>query len=64
VPVLHRNTISFVGMSDREEYLVTKVVKDKFIALSNKNLLTSWFTVTGKMANEYRLSQIYDYQCS
>lgn len=33
VPALHRNTIAFIGMSRRETYLATKVIKDKFIAL-------------------------------
>jgi hypothetical protein len=47
--MLHRNTIAFVGMSNREEYLVTKVIKDRFIALDKRNQLTSWDIVTGKI---------------
>jgi hypothetical protein len=33
VPALHRNTLSFMGMKKRENYLVTSVMKDKFVAL-------------------------------
>ena len=37
VPALHRNTIAFIGMNKRESYLATKKIKDKFVALDNKN---------------------------
>jgi hypothetical protein len=56
VPVLHRNTISFVGMSEREDYLATKVIDDKFIALSNRNILTTWCITNGKMISVEKLS--------
>jgi len=49
VPVLHRNTIAFIGMKPKEEYLVTKKLKDKFIALDRENNLTTWSVLTGKM---------------
>lgn len=48
--MLHRNTIAFVGMSDREEYLATKVINDRFLALDKSNYLTSWDIVTGKLS--------------
>ena len=35
-------------MSEREDYLVTKVINDKFIALDNRNRLTAWSIPTGK----------------
>ena len=49
VPVLHRNTIAFVGMDDRDQYLATKVLDDKFIALNRTNQLTTWSLLTGKV---------------
>ena len=49
VPALHRNTIAFIGMSKRESYLATKLIKDKFIALDCKNQLFCWSVVTGKL---------------
>lgn len=49
VPALHRNTIGFIGMNDRVNYLATKVIKDKFIALDNNNVLNCWSAVTGKL---------------
>lgn len=56
VPVLHRNTISFIGMSKRESYIATRVIDDKFIALSKKNQLTTWGTLNGKVRMEWNLS--------
>jgi hypothetical protein len=35
VPLLHTNAIKFVGLTDPENYLAYKVIKDKFIALDN-----------------------------
>ena len=55
MPVLHRNTNAFVGMSEREDYLATRVVNDSFIALSKQNILTTWDIVTGKLKKEYKL---------
>jgi len=37
VPALHRNTIAFIGMANRKDYIATKVIKDKFIALDVNN---------------------------
>lgn len=55
VPALHRNTIAFIGMGKRETYLATKVIKDKFIALDNKNYIFTWSTVTGKLLSYHKL---------
>lgn len=30
-------------------YLATKVIKDKFIALNNKNRIITWSILTGKL---------------
>lgn len=49
-------------MDCRDDYLVTKVIGDRFIALSNKNLLTTWSILTGKMiccVNEFKGNQDY-----
>jgi hypothetical protein len=37
IPALHRNTMAFVGMNKRENYIATTIMKDKFVALDNKN---------------------------
>lgn len=55
VPALHRNTIAFIGMSKRETYLATKVIKDKFIALDNKNYIFCWSVVSGKLLSVHKL---------
>ncbi|CDW71887.1 wd-40 repeat protein [Stylonychia lemnae] len=61
LPALHRNTIAFIGMSKRQTYLATKVIKDKFIALDNKNQLLCWNITTGKLNSVHRLPTRQDY---
>ena len=46
--MLHRNTSTFIGMKKRQDYISTKVIDGKFIALSNKGKLYSWDLITGK----------------
>jgi hypothetical protein len=36
-------------MDDRDQYLATKVLDDKFIALNRTNQLTTWSLLTGKV---------------
>ncbi len=61
MPALHRNTIAFIGMSKRDSYLATKVIKDKFIALDRKNYLFCWSIVTGKLLSVNKLPTRQDY---
>jgi hypothetical protein len=42
-------------MAARKDYLATKVIKDKFIALDYKNALYCWSIVTGKLLSVNRL---------
>jgi hypothetical protein len=39
-------------MSEREDYLATKVIDDRFLALDKRNFLTSWDIVTGKLSQD------------
>jgi hypothetical protein len=48
VPVLHRNTSTYIGMKPREHYLATRVKDGKLIALSDKGNLYAWDMITGK----------------
>jgi len=41
-----------MGMGERENYLATRVVDDKFIGLDNTNHLTTWDIMTGKVLKE------------
>jgi len=61
VPALHRNTIAFIGMNKRDTYLATKVIKDKFLALDNKNNLFCWNVATGKLLEVNKLPAKQDY---
>lgn len=58
VPSLHRNVINFMGMLDRNQYLATKKMKDKFIALDKRNVLTTWSAVTGKLETVHKLKDV------
>ena len=60
MPVLHRNSIFFMGMAERKEYLATKIIDDKFIALDRSNHLTTWNVLTGKVMQEYDLAEDQD----
>ena len=44
-----------MGMREREDYLTTRVVDEKFIALDKRNRLTSWNIVNGKVRGECML---------
>jgi hypothetical protein len=41
-------------MSNREEYLATRVIDDRFVALNKKSQLASWDVVTGKLVQKER----------
>jgi len=56
VPVLHRNTVSFIGMEKRTNYMAARVIDDKFVTLDKKNHLTTWGVLTGKIRMEWNLS--------
>ena len=61
IPALHRNTIAFIGMNKRENYIATTVMKDKFIALDGLNHLYCWSVLTGKLLSNNKLSFMHDY---
>lgn len=61
VPALHRNNIAFIGMNKRDSYIATKKIKDKFIALDNKNYLFCWSVVSGKLLCVNKLPTRQDY---
>jgi len=47
--MLHRNTSTFIGMKKRQDFIATRVIDGKFLALSNKGKLYSWDLITGKL---------------
>jgi hypothetical protein len=58
VPALHRNTIAFIGMANRKDYLATKIINDRFVALDYKNYIYCWSIVSGKLLTVNRLPTI------
>jgi hypothetical protein len=47
--------MAFIGMGRRDEYLVTKVIKDKFLALDKKGCIYCWSNISGKLLHTTRL---------
>lgn len=54
--------MAFIGMGRRDEYIVTKVIKDKFFALDKKGCLFCWSNISGKLLSTVRLSHRQNYQ--
>lgn len=52
IPMLHRNTARYLGMKDRSQYLATKVIDGRFIALTTKGKLYSWDQITGLLMKD------------
>jgi hypothetical protein len=55
VPALHRNVINFMGMDNRENYIATKKIKDKFMALDKNSVITTWNLLNGKLEAQHKL---------
>ena len=49
LPFPHRNTISFLGMGCRQEYLIWREKDGFFTALSQEGILTTWVVASGRM---------------
>lgn len=52
VPILHRNTINFYGIKEKDEYVVFNNKGDMLIALDYNNILTTYSITTGKVLNQ------------
>jgi len=48
VPVPHRNTINFLGMKRKSQFLIWREVSGVFTALDAKGVLRAWVIGTGK----------------
>ena len=41
-----------MGMTERSNYVACKKIKDKFIALDKRNILTTWSVMTGRIEKQ------------
>jgi len=48
VPLLHRNTIAFLGMPERHQVVCTRTQNDKFSILTTDKDIITWDITTGK----------------
>lgn len=49
IPLLHRNTIHFMGMAERSFYLTFKKYQDFFFALDKANYVNCWSMTNGQL---------------
>lgn len=49
VPLVHRNSVQFVGMAERSFYLCYRKQGDKFYALDKSGYLNEWSMTSGQM---------------
>ena len=47
MPLVHRNSLSFIGMGSKQGYLVWLECEGEFTALDRAGVLHTWSTVTG-----------------
>lgn len=59
-PLPHRNTIKFMGIEDKDDYLCYTTIEDKFVALTPAGVLQSWSLVTGKALKTTKLEQNFE----
>ena len=54
LPFAHRNTINFLGMGVRQDYLIWREINGYFTALSNEGILRTWSVGSGKLLYRYK----------
>lgn len=47
-------------MLNRDQYIACKKIKDKFMALDKKNVITTWNVITGKLETTHKIEG-YDF---
>lgn len=48
IPIPHRNTINFIGIGPKDDYLIWRHSGGTFTALSKNGKLNIWSVATGK----------------
>jgi hypothetical protein len=49
LPLVHRNTATFFGMDNKDNYLIWRHEEGTFTALSKEGMLSMWSAVTGQV---------------
>ena len=61
MPFAHRNTINFLGMSSRRDYLVWREKNGFFTALTRgERILRTWSVATGKLLYEDKHQSLHN----
>lgn len=56
MPLLHRNTLGFIGMAERSYYLAFKKHGDRFYALDKGSYLNCWSMTNGQLLSRTLIS--------
>ena len=54
LPFSHRNTINFLGMSAKMDYLIWREKNGFFTAFDTNGTLRTWSLATGKLLYQYK----------
>lgn len=49
MPLVHRNSVQFVGMAERSYYLCYRKIGNRFLALDKSGYLNEWSLSSGQM---------------
>ena len=52
MPFLHRNTINFIGMGHKKDYLIWREEGGYFTALNKQGIIYTWSVATGKLLSQ------------
>ena len=55
MPLQHRNTINFLGMGQKQDYLIWREDAGFFVALSKQRKIHTWSVATGKHIDKVEL---------
>ena len=64
LPFAHRNTINFLGMGIRQDYLIWREKNGFFTCLSTEGVLRTWSIATGKLLYRYKNKYKPDQMCN
>ena len=56
VSLLHKNTVHYLGIKERNSYLATRTLNNKFIALDTTNEIQTWDIITGKRLHSSQIN--------
>ncbi len=65
LPVLNRNCLNFMGLTDKDDYIATRQYRGKFVALTRECELFTWSMKTGQFLSKHHVTghDWSEYEC-